>query len=103
MLDRDRMIWMLRQLTGKPREASVFSRAVERVQLIVLTFPALSKDAEPLARKPKEMSVIVEPYSLRFEGEPCDRKFGHVQSLPMIFERDVRHALQSRLTRRQQL
>ena len=38
--------------------------------------------------------IVIEPDSLRFEGEPGDRKISDVNFLPVIFKREVGEALQ---------
>src|ERR1700674_116832 len=102
MLYRHWMIGTLRQFACQAGIASVFSRAVEGVELIIRIFPALSQDCEPLTRRSKEMLIVIEPDSLRFERKSCDRKLSYVQMSPMIFDCYVRQSFQSGLARRQQ-
>ena len=95
MLHRNWMIHMLRQFVCQAGIAGVLSRAVERIELIIRTFPALSQDCEPLTRKPEKLSIIIEPDSLWLKGKSCDRKLGNVQLPSVIFEGHVRRPFQS--------
>src|ERR1017187_1682973 len=102
MLHRNWMIQMLSQFVCQAAIAGVFSCAAEGIELIVLTFPALFQDCEPLTRRPEKMLIIIEPDSLRFKGKSCDCKLGYVQLPSVIFEGHVRQPFQSRLARREQ-